>query len=147
MKKILWILVLGLLWCNASFAETIPEKRKKYYHNNLSHDFISCQAFYFYAAEAVKTNDPSSKLINNFQESAEVAGQIGFVFGSQAGLSDAALSARFKLEVKNMGNQIDNNFANISILIYQYGDFCKEIMNDSRDRENYWKEKSKIKFK
>ena len=38
MKKFLWIIVLGLIWCNISFASEVCEKEKKYsqawYYNN-----------------------------------------------------------------------------------------------------------------
>tara|TARA_B100000787_G_C16180749_1_gene291659 strand:- start:1490 stop:1933 length:444 start_codon:yes stop_codon:yes gene_type:complete len=147
MKKILGLTVISLFWFSVLFAETKTELRKNYTFNNLSYDFTTCQAFYMYGSEAVKTNDEYSSLIYTLEESSKVAAQIAFSAGVKAGLSNKAMTARFKIEVKNMGKEIDNNFANISVLLYQYSDFCKEIMENPKEREGYWAKKSKAKYK
>ena len=52
MKKLLAIIVLGLLWGGNSYAETNTDKINKYVSNNLSYEYIECLQFYQILYEA-----------------------------------------------------------------------------------------------
>ena len=147
MKKILGILVLVLLWCNISFAETTEEKRSHYIYNNLSLEYTECQHYYLIASEAVKTNDPDTNMIKNFLQSSKLSSQLAFMYGQDAGMTVEAMLARSEILVKEMLKPLNNNYANISILLNKYGEKCKSMLETPEVRNQYWINKASEKYK
>ena len=138
MKKLLEIVVLGLMWCNISFAETIEEKRSHYIYNNLSLEYTECQHYYLIASEAVKTNDPDSNIIKNFLQSSKLSSELAFMYGQEAGMTVEAMLARTKILVNEMLKPLNNNYANISILLNKYGEKCKSMIETPEVRNQFW---------
>jgi len=147
MKKFLGILVLVLLWCNISFAETTEEKRSHYIYNNLSLEYTECQHYYLIASEAVKTNDPDTNMIKNFLQSSKLSSQLAFMYGQDAGMTVEAMLARSEILVKEMLKPLNNNYANISILLNKYGEKCKSMLETPEVRNQYWINKANEKYK
>ena len=147
MKKLLGIVVLGVMWCNISFAETIEEKRSHYIYNNLSLEYTECQHYYLIASEAVKTNDPDTNMIKNFLQSSKLSSQLAFMYGQDAGMTVEAMLARSEILVKEMLKPLNNNYANISILLNKYGEKCKSMLETPEVRNQYWINKANEKYK
>jgi hypothetical protein len=147
MKKFLGILVLVLLWCNISFAETTEEKRSHYIYNNLSLEYTECQHYYLIASEAVKTNDPDTNMIKNFLQSSKLSSQLAFMYGQDAGMTVEAMLARSEILVKKMLKPLNNNYANISILLNKYGEKCKSMLETPEVRNQFWINKAYEKYK
>ena len=147
MKKLLGIVVLGLMWCNISFAETIEEKRSHYIYNNLSLEYTECQHYYLIASEAVKTNDPDSNIIKNFLQSSKLSSELAFMYGQEAGMTVEAMLARTKILVNEMLKSLNNNYANISILLNKYGEKCKSMLDTPEVRNQFWINKAYEKYK
>ena len=147
MKKFLGILVLVLLWCNISFAETTEEKRSHYIYNNLSLEYTECQHYYLIASEAVKTNDPDTNMIKNFLQSSKLSSELAFMYGQEAGMTVEAMLARAEILVKEMLKPLNNNYANISILLNKYGEKCKSMIETPEVRNQYWINKANEKYK
>ena len=97
-KKLFGIIIL-VLWCNSSVAETTEEKRSHYIYNNLSLEYTECQHYYLIASEAVKTNNPDSDVIKNFLQSSKLSSELAFMYGEEAGMTVEAMLARTKILV------------------------------------------------
>jgi len=147
MKKLLGILVLGLLWCNIVLSETVAEKRTLYISNNLSAEFTECRQYYLIGIEAIKTHDPDSELINQYFNASKTAGEIAYALGVEAGMSDEAMLARSELLTDVMMKSINNNWANMSVLILKYAEFCKDLIENPEERNQYWINKAHEKYK
>ena len=147
MKKILGIVVLGLLLSGNAYSETTEEKRSLYIYNNLSSEYTECQHYYLIASEAVKTNDPDSDVIKNFLQSSKLSSELAFMYGQEAGMTVEAMLARTKILVNEMLKPLNNNYANISILLNKYGEKCKSMIDTPEVRNQYWINKANEKYK
>ena len=147
MKKLLEIVVLGLLLGGNGYAETTEEKRSHYMYNNLSLEYTECQHYYLIASEAVKTNDPDSNIIKNFLQSSKLSSELAFMYGQEAGMTVEAMLARTKILVNEMLKPLNNNYANISILLNKYGEKCKSMIETPEVRNQYWINKANEKYK
>ena len=147
MKKILGIIVLSLLLSGNAYSETTEEKRSLYIYNNLSSEYTECQHYYLIASEAVKTNDPDSDVIKNFLQSSKLSSELAFMYGQEAGMTVEAMLARTKILVNEMLKPLNNNYANISILLNKYGEKCKSMIDTPEVRNQYWINKANDKYK
>ena len=147
MKKLLWIVVLGFMSFNISFAETIEEKRSHYIYNNLSLEYTECQHYYLIVSEAVKTNGPDSNIIINSLQSSKLSSELAFMYGQEAGMTVEAMLARTKILVNEMLKPLNNNYANISILLNKYGEKCKSMLDTPEVRNQFWINKAYEKYK
>ena len=146
MKKLLGIVVLGLLLSGNAYSETTEEKRSLYIYNNLSSEYTECQHYYLIASEAVKTNDPDSDVIKNFLQSSKLSSELAFMYGQEAGMTVEAMLARTKILVNEMLKPLNNNYANISILLNKYGEKCKSMIDTPEVRNQYWINKANEKY-
>ena len=146
MKKLLGIIVLGLLLSGNAYSETTEEKRSLYIYNNLSSEYTECQHYYLIASEAVKTNDPDSDVIKNFLQSSKLSSELAFMYGQEAGMTVEAMLARTKILVNEMLKPLNNNYANISILLNKYGEKCKSMIDTPEVRNQYWINKANEKY-
>ena len=147
MKNLLGIITLGLLMISSAYAETVEEKRSHYIYNNLSSEYMECQHYYLIASEAMKTNDPDSKIIKNAVDSSKLAGELAFMYGDEAGMTVDGMLARTKLLVDDMLKSMDNNYANISVLLIEYGEKCKSMIETPEVRNQFWINKANEKYK
>ena len=147
MKKLLFITLISFVWFNVGVAETTEEKRSLYIYNNLSSEYTECQHYYLIASEAVKTNDPDSDVIKNFLQSSKLSSKLAFMYGQEAGMTVEAMLARSKILVNEMLKPLNNNYANISILLNKYGEKCKSMIETPEVRNQYWINKANDKYK
>ena len=145
MKKL--FLLFYILSISTSFAETIEEKRSNYIYNNLSLEYTECQHYYLIASEAVKTNNPDSNTIKNFLQSSKLSSELAFMYGQEAGMTVEAMLARTEILVKEMLKPLNNNYANISILLNKYGEKCKSMLETPEIRNQFWINKAYEKYK
>ena len=115
MKKLLGIVVLGLLLVSNVYGETVDQKRNHYIYNNLSMDYNACQHYFLIMSEALKTNDSDPSKVKNFVDSSKLASQLAFSYGVDAGLTNEAMLARSKILINEMLKSINNDFTNIEI--------------------------------
>lgn len=145
MKKLL--LLIYILFIGASFAETTEEKRSNYIYNNLSLEYTECQHYYLIASEALKTNKPDPNTIKNFLQSSKLSSELAFMYGQEAGMTVEAMLARTEILVKEMLKPLNNNYANISILLNKYGEKCKSMLETPEVRNQFWINKAYEKYK
>ena len=146
MKKLLGIIVLGLLLSGNVSAETLEKKRGNYIYNNLSFEYNECQHYFMIMSEAIRTNNPDPKLIKNYVESSKLVGDIAFMYGENANMSLDGMIARSKQISDKMLKSLSNNFANIAVLQVKYTDLCKGLIESPELRNQYWINKANKKY-
>ena len=137
MKKLLGIVVLSLLL----IGKVNADEKLDYVFSNLQMDFSDCYAYYKISEEGVKRS--KSKIKDNAEkklgEAAQLAMDGAFLIGEKINMKPEAMTSRIKLSIDDMYNKIDGDYVNISILIDEYGYLCRDLINDTKSRIEYWK--------
>ena len=137
MKKLLGILILSIFLSFKSFADD----KLDYVFSNLQMDFSDCYAYYKVSEEGIKRSKSKMKddAEKKLAEAAELALTGAFLIGEKVNMKTEAMTARIKMSIEDMRRKIHGDYVNISILIDQYGYLCRDLINDSRSRIQYWK--------
>lgn len=102
--------------------------------NNLAHDFAQCAAYYTLASKGAGQRDPD--LAGKMNQAAN------FSLEMSTGLTNQKVAAaRYNMSLKLMMDDMGDSFNNFSIVINQYADQCREIMDDPKKRLQYWQDK------
>ena len=141
MKKLLGIVVLGLLWSGSVKSDDMSD----FIFTNLQQDFSDCYAYYKISEEGVRKSKSNTKdnAIPKLVEASERSLLGAAEVGGAINMKQEAMIARIQLALKDLGNQMGSDYANISILIVRYGDMCNDLINDPKNRTEYWRSKFK----
>ena len=132
MRKILKIIILSLLFTNATHAETKIEKRAKYVLLNMQQDYIACYSFYKIGSEYVKKSNGDKSAIDGIEKSSDVSLKLAHDTGEIMGMTTEEMSLKVKSEMNKQFNLIDNNFSNVSILLEKYAQNCKNLIENKK---------------
>jgi len=149
MKKLIlkMILIPLILFTGAQYlsAEEIPspEDIAKEINNNISYEYITCAAYFFFSSEALRRSGDleTAAKYEEYRNSAMEFALIAAKKGRTQEMAEKVTMARLDLEMKSMLNEIDKDVSNISILINKYCDHCKEIMENSDRMMSEWTDK------
>lgn len=100
--------------------------------NNLADDYAQCSAYYAVASNGMK----NLKKENEVKRSLKVA-EFMYKLSVQISNEETAM-ARVQLSIKDHYKTMDNHFKNFSRLILKYGELCKELHEDPKQRLQYW---------
>jgi hypothetical protein len=149
-----YVLILCLfivsIFCNFSFAEVVKtqeEKRANYVLTNMQQDYTTCYIFYKIGADAIRKSDGETDVVKGMEQTAETSLKFAFDTGELLGMKVEAMLARVKLEMELQGNEIEKNYANISILLKKHGKVCKNLIQNKTQRIDFWEKKALNKFK
>lgn len=101
--------------------------------NNLAHDYAICSAYYALMSEGSKK---SGKEIEGMLDLSFKAFQMSVELTNQK-----LTTARVELSVKDMKEDMDNNWSNASIVINKYAYFCRDLFDKPEERMKYWLDK------
>jgi hypothetical protein len=145
-----YFLFLTTLLCSLSFAEEIKikeNKRANYVLVNMHQDYITCYIFYKIGAEAIKSSEGKNDITNGIDQSADTSLKLAFETGELLGMSVDDMSAKVKVEMKSQSKEIQNDYNNASKLLNKYGSTCKNLIQDKKQRIDFWEKKALNKFK
>lgn len=103
--------------------------------SNLASDFCECGAYYTIAAEGLRR---AGKL--DGAASSEAASKVALEAAKKISRGDVVL-ARYKLALDEQIRAINEDYANVAILIKRYGSLCKQVTEDPLGRLRYWLDK------
>ena len=63
--------------------------------------------------------------------------ELSYLYGEKAGLAQETMLARLDIELTTMMERINNDNANISILMNDYATVCKQAVDDPEARMRY----------
>ena len=121
--------------------ENAKEKRvAKYVMENIQKDYVNCYSFYKVAAESFKTANKEKSLVENLENSADVALKYYFDLGEIMGLNPEVMAQITKDKVNNFVKLAKNDF---NSLAKEHGLVCKNLVENPEQRTNFWEKKAK----
>ena len=139
MNKILLITFIFLSQ-NVLFAEeTVKEKKiAKYIMENIQKDYLDCYSFYKVAAVSFKKAGKEKNIIESLEKSADVSLKYNYDLGEIMGLNPEVMAEMTKDKVNNFVELANKDF---SSLAKKYGLVCKNLVENPKERTNYWEKK------
>ena len=134
MKKLLTYIFLATFSCNALQAVEL-NKINRYIFGNLYNDAIDCFVFYGITKKDFTNRDPNDPIIKELEIGQNRAYDLFMAFIKPLGISREEAGVKVKALIKQNANTSSKT------LINQYGQFCKDLMNNQDDRMRYWKKK------
>ena len=144
MKK-LFLLILLIYPLNLLAVEkTKEEKVAKYIIENIQKDYVACYSFYKVGAASFKKAGKEKNIIESLEKSADVALKFNHDLGEVLGLKPAAMAKTTKQEVEKFTKIAKKDF---SSLAKKYGLLCKNLVENQKQRIDYWEKKGNKKIK
>ena len=140
MKK-LFLLSLIIFPLNLLAVEkTKEEKVAKYIIENIKRDYVACYSFYKVGAAIFKKSGKEKNIIESLEKSADVTLKFNHDLGEVLGLKPAAMAKKTKREVEKFTKIAKEDFES---LVKKYGLMCKNLVENQKQRIDYWENKGK----
>ena len=121
-----------------SSEKTKEEKVAKYIIENIQKDYVACYSFYKVAAESFKKAGKEKRIIQGLKKSADVTLKFNYDLGEVLGLTPKTMASTTKQEVEKFTKIAKKDF---SALAKKYGLLCKNLVENQKQRIDYWEKK------
>ena len=138
MRKILIIIFLISPLNLFAVEKTKEEKVAKYVLENIQKDYVACYSFYKIAAESFKKAGKGKQIIKGLEDSADVTLKFNHDLGEVLGMPPKIMSKNNKKKIEELTAIAKKDF---SSLASQYGLMCKKLVENQKQRINYWETK------
>ena len=138
MKKILLIVFLFSPLNLFAIEKTKEEKVAKYVLENIQKDYVACYSFYKIAAESFKKAGKEKQIIEGLEKSADVTLKFNHDLGEVLGMPPQIMTKKTKKKVDEFTTIAKKDF---SSLANQYGLMCKKLVENQKQRIDYWEAK------
>tara|TARA_B100001175_G_scaffold228024_1_gene194643 strand:- start:337 stop:771 length:435 start_codon:yes stop_codon:yes gene_type:complete len=144
MKKIIYIIILLYPFSSNSLEKTKEEKVAKYVIENIQKDYVSCYSFYKVSAESFKKIGKEKNIIEGLEKSADVTLKFNYDLGEVLGLKPESMAKINKEKVDKFTKKAKKNFA---LLAKEYGLLCRNLVENQKQRIDYWEKEGNKKIK
>ena len=138
MRKILIIIFLISPLNLFAVEKTKEEKVAKYVLENIQKDYVACYSFYKIAAESFKKAGKEEQIIKGLEDSADVTLKFNHDLGEVLGMPPKIMSKNNKKKIEELTAIAKKDF---SSLASQYGLMCKKLVENQKQRIDYWETK------
>ena len=138
MRKILIIIFLISPLNLFAVEKTKEEKVAKYVLENIQKDYVACYSFYKIAAESFKKAGKEKQIIKGLEDSADVTLKFNHDLGEVLGTPPKIMSKNNKKKIEELTAIAKKDF---SSLASQYGLMCKKLVENQKQRIDYWETK------
>ncbi len=138
MRKILIIIFLISPLNLFAVEKTKEEKVAKYVLENIQKDYVACYSFYKIAAESFKKAGKEKQIIKGMEDSADVTLKFNHDLGEVLGMPPKIMSKNNKKKIEELTTIAKKDF---SSLASQYGLMCKKLVENQKQRIDYWETK------
>ena len=138
MKKILFIIFLCLPIHLFAVEKTKEEKVAKYVLENIQNDYVACYSFYKIAAVSFKKAGKEEQIIESLEKSADVTLKFNHDLGEVLGMPPQIMIKKTKKKIDEFTVIAKKDF---SSLANQYGLMCKKLVENQKQRIDYWEAK------
>ena len=138
MKKLILLLIILYPFSVHSLEKTKEEKVAKYIIQNIQKDYVACYSFYKIAAESFKKAGKEKKIIEGLENSADVTLKFNHDLGEVLGMPAQIMTKKTKKKVDEFTTIAKKDF---SSLANQYGLMCKKLVENQKQRIDYWEAK------
>ena len=144
MKKLFLLSLLIFPLNLLAIEKTKEEKVAKYIIENIQKDYVACYSFYKVGAASFKKAGKEKNIIKSLENSADVTLKFNHDLGEVLGLKPAAMAKTTKEEVEKFTKIAKEDFKS---LIKKYGLMCKNLVENQKQRIDYWEKKGNKKIK
>ena len=144
MKNLILIIIILYPFPSFSVEKTKEEKVAKYIIENIQKDYVACYSFYKVAAESFKKAGKEKRIIEGLKKSADVTLKFNYDLGEVLGLKPKAMAKTTKEEVEKFTKIAKKDF---SSLAKKYGLMCKNLVENQKQRIDYWEKEGNKKIK
>ena len=144
MKKILYLIIISYPLILFAAEKTKEEKVAKYIIENIQKDYVACYSFYKVGAASFKKAGKEKSIIESLEKSADVTLKFNHDLGEVLGLKPATMANTTKQEVEKFTKIAKEDF---SSLVKKYGLMCKNLVENQKQRIDYWEKKGNKKIK
>ena len=138
MKKVLLIIFLFSPLNLFAIEKTKEEKVAKYVLENIQKDYVACYSFYKIAAESFKKAGKKKQIIDGLEKSADVTLKFNHDLGEVLGMPPQIMTKKTKKKIDEFTLIAKKDF---SSLASQYGLMCKKLIENQKQRIDYWEAK------
>lgn len=116
--------------------------------NNFSHECIECSVYYAIAAEAARRSKrfELEAIILHWQEYMLEAGIMTGKINRTEEMAEKVFLSRLEMSKQSAMEKIGSNIENISVLMIEYSDRCKQIAENPESIMKKYVEKARLKF-
>jgi len=109
-------------------------------NSNLIGEYADCYVFYKISEEGIN-RDPIRPKVNYANITDSIVNKM-IILGNYSSIKEETLIAKIELSMKDLKNQMGNDFKNYSILLNKYGQFCKDLVEKPDNRMKYWADRA-----
>ena len=144
MKKLLLLILLIYPLDLLAPEKTKEEKVAKYIIENIQKDYVACYSFYKVGAASFKKAGKEKRIVEGLEKSADVALKFNHDLGEVLGLKSATMAKKTKREVEKFTKIAKKDFPSLA---KKYGLMCKNLVENQKQRIDYWEKKGNKKIK
>ena len=144
MKKISYLIIIFYPLILFAAEKTKEEKVAKYVIENIQKDYVTCYSFYKVGAAIFKKSRKEKNVIESLEKSADVTLKFNHDLGEVLGLKPTTMAQTTKQEVEKFTKIAKEDF---EFLVKKYGLMCKNLVENQKQRIDYWEKKGNKKIK
>ena len=145
MKKIIYIVIsIFMVTSVAALEKTKEEKVAKFVLENIQKDYTTCYSFYRIASESFKKAKAEKSVIKGLDESADITLKFSHDLGEVLNYKPKLMSDNNKKEIKKLSAIAKKDF---NQLAKKYGMMCKKLVENQKQRIDYWEKQGNKKIK
>ena len=144
-KKIIYI-ITSIFFISYAIAleKTKEEKVAKFVLENIQKDYTSCYCFYKIASESFKKSKAEKSIIEGLNKSADITLKFSHDLGEVLNYKLKFMSDNNKKEIKKLSIIAKKDF---NELTQKYGIICKRLVENQKQRIDYWENEGNKKIK
>ena len=144
MKKLLLIILLIYPLNLLAIEKTKEEKVAKYIIENIQKDYVACYSFYKVGAASFKKARKKKNITEGLEKSADITLKFNHDLGEVLGLKPATMAKTTKKKVEKFTKIAKKDFPSLA---KKYGLMCKNLVENQKQRIDYWEKKGNKKIK
>ena len=144
MRKLIYFIILFYPSILPSIEKTKEEKVAKFVLENIQKDYTACYSFYKIASESFKKANAEKSVIKGLDESADITLKFSHDLGEVLNYKPKFMIDNNKKEIKKLTAIAKKDF---NQLAKKYGMMCKMLVENQKQRIDYWEEKGNKKIK
>ena len=143
-KKLFCIVLIFYPFTLHSLEKTKEEKVAKYVLENIQNDYTSCYGFYKIASERYQKVNVEKSIIEGLNKSADITLKFAYDLGEVLNYKPKTMTEKNQKEVKKLSIIAKKDF---NKLTKKYGMMCKNLVENQKQRIDYWENKGNKKVK
>ena len=145
MKKIIYTIIsISLITSVIALEKTKEEKVAKFVLENIQKDYTACYGFYRITSESFQKANAKKSIIEGLNKSADIVLKFSHDLGEVLSYKLKFMTDNNKKEISKLSIIAKKDF---NQLTQKYGMTCKKLIENQKQRIDYWENKGNIKIK